>query len=420
MKGDASYNNNTLMGNVDMSGITKRRGMTTSIISAFPKTNMMNDMATDAKVKQGTLFGSVLTILAIMIGTGVIGIPYAVYKLSISLGLAILITYIPLAMLSLDLIYESSRLTGWKSLSEIGFYCLGKPSVYIINLVVFAKSAGMPIIYFILTGTWCSNIMTKIGGVPEELQKNYPWVLIASALLFYFILKKDISSLKPISFFLFLGVLLFIVLLTFHMIKKQDDWNGDNKHSGYYSPTNEKKSKLRLIYWAETILVGLTFTTVFFPVLNNLKDDSKTGIMKTSFVALCTASTIYISVWFVSIYAFGHKIHSDILKNVGDNDGWETYILGALFAVVGALHIPLIFYVGKEALLIIIFTLFYTHSEEKQGDLGETSHLENTQNIGISNYPRNQPGNLTQNEMSRNDVATRSELNRTNNRSFLK
>lgn len=112
MKGDASYNNNTLMGNVDMSGITKRRGMTTSIISAFPKTNMMNDMATDAKVKQGTLFGSVLTILAIMIGTGVIGIPYAVYKLSISLGLAILITYIPLAMLSLDLIYESSRLTG--------------------------------------------------------------------------------------------------------------------------------------------------------------------------------------------------------------------------------------------------------------------------------------------------------------------
>ena len=90
--------------------------------------------------------------------------------------------------------------------------------------------------------------MAKIGGVPEELQKNYPWVLIASALLFYFILKKDISSLKPISFFLFLGVLLFIVLLTFHMIKKQDDWNGDNKHSGYYSPTNEKKSKLRLIY----------------------------------------------------------------------------------------------------------------------------------------------------------------------------
>ena len=91
--------------------------------------------------------------------------------------------------------------------------------------------------------------MAKIGGVPDELQKNYPWVLIASALLFYFILKKDISSLKPISFFLFLGVLLFIVLLTFHMIKNQNDWNDDNKpHSGYYSPTNEKKSKLRLIY----------------------------------------------------------------------------------------------------------------------------------------------------------------------------
>lgn len=122
---DHSYNDkyydHTHMGYGDVSGITKRRGMTTSIISAFPP-NSMGDVAKSANAKRGTLFTGVLTILAIMIGTGVIGIPYATYKLSITVGIGLLLLYIALAMMSLDILYESSRLTGCKSLSEIGFY----------------------------------------------------------------------------------------------------------------------------------------------------------------------------------------------------------------------------------------------------------------------------------------------------------
>lgn len=138
--------------NHDVSGLTKRPGMTTSIISAFPQNNMPS-VKGSSNGRVGTVFGGVLTILAIMIGSGVIGIPYAAYKLGLILGLGILYLSILLGLQSVDLLYESSRMTGCKSLSEIGFFCLGKISVYIINVVVFTKSFGMPIIYFLLTGT---------------------------------------------------------------------------------------------------------------------------------------------------------------------------------------------------------------------------------------------------------------------------
>lgn len=244
-----AYANTFLTKNVDMTGVTRRKGMTTSIISAFPNQAIGNTVK-GALTRKGTLFGGVLTILAIMIGSGVIGIPYAAYKLGLILGFAILYTSVGLAMISVDLLYESSRLTGCKSLSEIGFFCLGKVSVYIINVVVFTKSFGMPIIYFILTGTCCSQIVQKIDGAPHILTERWPYVLITAALLLFFILKKDITDLKPIAFFLFLGVLAFIVLLAVHMIFEQDNkWNGDtHPHREYFIPFNEKQSKIRLIY----------------------------------------------------------------------------------------------------------------------------------------------------------------------------
>lgn len=104
----------------DLTGVTKRKGMTTSIISAFP-TSQIGISKNNKTSRKGTLFGGVLTILAIMIGSGVIGIPYAAYKLGLILGLVVLYLSIVICMQSVDLLFESSKFTSCNSLSEIGF-----------------------------------------------------------------------------------------------------------------------------------------------------------------------------------------------------------------------------------------------------------------------------------------------------------
>lgn len=408
----------------DMTGVTKRKGMTTSIISAFP-TSHIGISKNDKTSRKGTLFGGVLTILAIMIGSGVIGIPYAAYKLGLIVGFIVLYASIVICMQSVDLLYESSKFTSCKSLSEIGFVCLGKKSVYIINLVIFTKSFGMPIIYFILTGTCLSQIADKIGGLPHFFTLRQPYIVLAALLLSYFILKKDISDLKPIALLLFLGILFFVALLGVHMIFEQSTtWNKDgHDHHSYFLPFNEKQNKIRLVYMCLTILVGVTFQTVFFPVLNNLKDNSKKAIMKTGFIGLSTAGIIYTISIFISIYAFGSNIHSDILANVGENKGWETYILGALFAIVGSLHIPLIFFVAKEALLIIVFTFFYTENEkEEENEPDDRSRLvvEDVSHISRFGGKSEMRDDDQGDNRDHSGIPTRSELNHTNLRSQLR
>lgn len=237
---------------------------------------------------------------------------------------------------------------------------------------------------------------------------------MASVLLLFFIIKKDISDLKAITFFLFLGILAFIVLLGYHMIF-ENTWNpdADFKHSGYFTP-NEHKNQFRLFYAATTILVGLAFQTVFFPVLGNLQNNTKQRIMKTSFITLMIASSVYVAVIFISIYTFGHEIHSDILTNVGLNTGWETYVLGVLFAIVGSLHIPLIFFVGKEAMLIMIFTFFYTVNDKEYQHLDDGTQMDMT--VKTFNKSHNNVSYLNEHT----NVPTRSELNHTNNVSVLR
>jgi len=272
----------------------------------------------------------------------------------------------------------------------------------------------MPIIYFILTGTCFSQIAEKINGAPNWLKHRQPYIGVTALLLAYFVFKKDITDLKPIAFFLFLGVLGFIALLGVHMIFEQNTtWNhDDHPHKDYFFPFNEKQSKMRLIYMCTTILVGVSFQTVFFPVLNNLKDNTKRNVMKTAATSMSIAGFIYTACIFISVYAFGDQVHSDILQNIGENSGWETYILGAMFAVVGALHIPLIFFVAKEAILIVVFTFFYTKSEgsEEVMEEQETSHLlvEDVSHISRvapkSDFAGDENGELPQ---------TQSQLNKT-------
>lgn len=116
----------------------------------------------------------------------------------------------------------------------------------------------------------------------------------------------------------------------------------------------------------------------------------------------------------MSVYAFGHEVKSDILKNVGANSGWETIILGALFGIVGALHIPLIFFVGKESFLIIIFTLFYTQPEEKE--IEENNDQSNIDLSRFGGFGQNKSANVEHGE----HMVTHSLLNRTGNVTNLK
>jgi len=65
---------------------------------------------------------------------------------------------------------------------------------------------------------------------------------------------------------------------------------------------------------------------------------------------------IYIGVGIVGLLAFGDDIKGDIMINISEqlNKPLSNYVLMTMFMIIAAMHIPIVFFIGKEAILIIV------------------------------------------------------------------
>lgn len=101
------------------------------------------------------------------------------------------------------------------SLPEIGFECLGKTSVYMINLVIFLNCGILPIAYFIIFGDLAKSLFILIESVESTDflgERAFP-VLILGVICLPMILSRRLAELKVAAIILFSGVIAFCILL---------------------------------------------------------------------------------------------------------------------------------------------------------------------------------------------------------------
>ena len=162
-------------------------------------------------------------------------------------------------MISIDLLIEAASLTGCKGLTELGLVCIGRPSLFYINGLIFFKNCGFPIVYLITI----SDVWPKLIGWTHPpdviLDRWFPIVLIA-LLVLPLVIKKDISELKIASLFLFVGVLAFIFFLFIRLLDAIHNRQNDalpHPNSSYYFVNND--DWLMLVSNFPTLHVGFTF-----------------------------------------------------------------------------------------------------------------------------------------------------------------
>lgn len=71
---------------------------------------------------------------------------------------------------------------------------------------------------------------------------------------------------------------------------------------------------------------------------------------------MASVFAIYVIIGFVAIFAFGEALKPDIMQDISNkkDKDWMDYTLMVLFMIIAAMHIPIVFFVGKEAILIIV------------------------------------------------------------------
>ena len=164
------------------------------------------------------------------------------------------------------------------------------------------------------------------------------------------ILKKKLAEMKIISILLFASIGIFIILFLVQLLTLGGIENHDEDYGQYYEVTFD----LNLVTGFNIIVLAMGYHTNLFPTYNafGAKKSNKLGL-QAIVVASVLSTLIYITLGILSIYIFGTDLEASVLDNVDQETNVYSYIIRACFLLVLAFHIPYIFFVTKESLLII-------------------------------------------------------------------
>ena len=174
-------------------------------------------------------------------GGGILGLPYAFYRVGLINGLLLNLAFAVLAYASAMMYLKVKDLTprSCNSIYEISYLLLGRPFIFIVcGFLTISNLSGM-LLYYIMLGDTISHLILQgfVGGTAgrttEEMNtalSNEPmWtqvvasrmasILFVGALSLMFIFKRHLEELKEVTYVLLVVVFLFITLLLTMLMK---------------------------------------------------------------------------------------------------------------------------------------------------------------------------------------------------------
>lgn len=149
------------------------------------------------------VFSAMLTIVGTIIGGGIVGIPFATLQTGIWLVLVVHFLNFVWGIYSVHLLLEAKEISGLSSFSELGYYCFGRASIFIINGLIVLAQGGMPIVYFMIVGDIGNGLLEHFESIKGKFWSSRQFsILVVAVLLFYFAVKKEIQELKGAGFIL--------------------------------------------------------------------------------------------------------------------------------------------------------------------------------------------------------------------------
>lgn len=137
-----------------------------------------------------------LTLMGTRMGGGVVGIPHATNQLGYVFALVLQILYLPIGIFSIWLLLQAKTITKRASLSDLGIYCYGNVSIYLMNILIALAQLGFPIIFFIVFGDVAGGLIERVNEGSSFWSSRLFTHSLLGILLLYLILQKEIQRLK--------------------------------------------------------------------------------------------------------------------------------------------------------------------------------------------------------------------------------
>jgi len=329
-----------------------------------------------------------LTLVSTRVGGGVVGVPYATDLLGYVFSLCFQIVYVPVGILSCWMLLQAKTITGRASLSDLGIYAYGNISIYLINIVVALAQLGFPIIFFIVFGDVAGNLIERTGVDKDSFftSRLFTQSLLGIGLLFL-IIKKEIHQLKYGGLVILSFCFIFLGLFFIHYLTSDPE----------PEPTADlldTKFSIKFFTGFPTLITSYAFQTTFFTAFASLKNKTNKNGQLADFFGRIFVFIIYTASPLITYGLYGANVEKNLLKSISKEDGTYPVILEIIFLFIPALAIPIIFFIGKEAVLIIfdeITRKSYSKQNKSTVKASKQEKKVEVQEVELSGEVRNSP-----------------------------
>lgn len=314
-----------------------------------------------------TTFTAAVTIISECIGAGMVSLPLTYLRTGVFVTLLLLLYSVVRITSSCYILLKTKDVIPGKpeSLFEMGYILIGRPFIFIMSFTLFTYCTFLTIAYFFLFGGVVSSLIKGQDETRDDFVSSmYFSVLLLAFMLLFIIFRKEVHELKIVAWILFFFLVAFLVLSLGLALGNQ---NGEFllKEASFVSLSSQLVPAPDLDYRGiitaiNTASFSLSITSNLFPTYSSLKKKTTRNMLHALWLGLFMTICVYTLYSMVCMTLFGEDLYvseGNSLKNMGINFKkiqWAGITLEVLYMIVLAAHIPFMFFVGKEALLIML------------------------------------------------------------------
>ncbi|XP_071812816.1 putative sodium-coupled neutral amino acid transporter 11 isoform X2 [Apostichopus japonicus] len=252
------------------------------------------------------LTGGSVNLANSILGSGIIGTPYAFKQAGLPLGVILLFAIAGITDYSLNILMKAAELAGSRSYQDLLQASYGLPGYYFLTCIQFAYPLVAMIGYHVIIGDTISQVCERIFGENHVLANRYFVISVITLLIllplsFY----KNVTKLVKVAFLsMVLLILLCVVIIirigTIDIEVEPGDWNFANINA------------------IESVSI-LTFAFVChhnaFLIFASLETPTQTMWKKVTHYAVVMATIFLLIVGVTGYITFKHFTQGDLLQN---------------------------------------------------------------------------------------------------------
>ncbi|XP_010225985.1 PREDICTED: probable sodium-coupled neutral amino acid transporter 6 [Tinamus guttatus] len=319
----------------------------------------------------GSSFGfSVFNLMNAIMGSGVLGLSYAMAHAGV-VGFSILLLIVAsLASYSVFLLLSMCIQTAVTSYEDIGLFAFGSPGKVLVATTIIIQNIGAMSSYLLIVK---SELPGAVAGFLSGADESGSWYLDGRLLLLItsVCIVFPLALLPKIGFLGYTSSLSFFFMVYFALVAVIKKWsipcplplNSAIENLQISNSTGECKAKLfhfskESAYAIPTMAFSFLCHTSVLPIYCELQSPSKRRMQNVTVTGIGLSFLIYFISALFGYLTFYDKVDSELLQGYTRYLPHDTVImtvkLAVLFAVI--LTVPLIHFPARKAVLMVFFS----------------------------------------------------------------